>query len=176
MVAIEDGGIKISVEATLIDILDGTPHSIAVIIIAMFPFLELRGAIPVALGVYNMQPLEAYVFSVIGNILPVVPLLLLLGPVEKWLRRFLFFNWFFDGLFSRTRTRAESKIQKYGAFGLIPFVGIPLPVTGAWTGVAAAYIFGIKFKYALPAIILGVLIAGVIVSFASLGIIHVWFI
>jgi uncharacterized membrane protein len=145
-----------------------------VLVIAMIPISELRGAIPVALGAYNMNPAEAYFFSVTGNIIPVVPLLLFLGRVERWLRRFSFFRWFFDGLFSRTRRRTEAKVQKYGALGLVPFVAIPLPVTGAWTGVAAAYIFGIKFKYAFPAITVGVLIAGVVVTLASIGAITLW--
>jgi uncharacterized membrane protein len=97
-------------------------------------------------------------------------LLLFLGRVESYLRSwFSIFDSFFSWLFSRTRRRTKDKVEKYGALGLVPFVALPLPVTGAWTGVAAAYVFGIKFRYAFPAIALGVVIAGVIVTLASLG-------
>ncbi|MFQ6136868.1 MAG: COG2426 family protein [Candidatus Hydrothermarchaeales archaeon] len=156
--------------------LNGLPREIAVVITAMFPFAELRGAIPLALGLYKMDPIEAYILAVTGNIIPVVPLLLFLEPVEQRLRRFGIFDSFFDWLFIRTHARTNEKIQKYGPIGLVPFVAIPLPVTGAWTGVAASYVFGLKFKHAFPAILLGVMIAGIIVTLASLGTIHVWFI
>ncbi|MFQ5975066.1 MAG: COG2426 family protein [Candidatus Hydrothermarchaeales archaeon] len=160
----------------LLDIIKGLPHEVAVMVTAMLPFAELRGAIPMALWVYGMNPVKAYVLAVVGNIIPVVPLLIFLEPVEQRLRRFSIFDAFFEWLFTRTHARTNEKIQKYGAIGLVPFVAIPLPVTGAWTGVAASYIFGIKFKYAFPAIVLGVLIAGVIVTLASMGVIHIAFI
>jgi len=72
----------------------------------------------------------------------------------------------------RTRRNTEEKFEKYGALFLLFFVAIPLPVTGAWTGSAAAFIFGIRFWYAFPTIVGGVMIAGIIVTLTSLGIIN----
>ncbi len=160
----------------LLDIVKSLPPEIAVVVTAMLPFGELRGAIPLALLVYEMNPVKAYVLAVIGNIIPVIPLLIFLEPVEQRLRHISIFDSFFDWVFTRTHARTNEKIQKYGAIGLVPFVAIPLPVTGAWTGVAAAYIFGIKFKHAFAAISLGVMIAGVIVTLATMGILQIAFI
>jgi uncharacterized membrane protein len=158
------------IEDQIIGILKGLPPPVVVAFIAALPVSELRGAIPVALQVYGMSPGEAYIIAVLGNLIPVPVLLLFLGTAERWLRRFKVFDIFFQWLFNRTRRRTGKKIKKYGALGLIPFVAVPLPVTGAWTGVAAAYVFGIRFAYAFPAIVLGVLLAGVIVLSATLGV------
>ena len=139
----------------------------------MLPIAELRGAIPVALSM-GIKPWPAFWWSVFGNMIPVIPILLLLGPVSKWLRRFKAFNKFFTWLFARTEKNSAS-IQKYGFWGLSIFVGIPLPVTGAWSGCAAAFLLQIKFWRALLAIFIGVLMAACIVMAASLGIIKVFF-
>lgn len=153
-----------SVENLLVEILASVPHWLAVMVIGATPISELRGAIPVAMGVYGMAPLEAYFLSVVGNLIPVVPLLLFLEPVSGYLRRFRVFDIFFTWLFSRTRRNHTKNFEKYGILALTLFVAMPLPVTGAWTGCAAAFVFGIKFKHSFPAIASGVLIAGVIVT------------
>jgi uncharacterized membrane protein len=139
-----------------------------VILTAMTPISELRGAIPLALFELGMSPVQAYIYSVIGNMLPVTPLLLFLEPVSNWLRRYRSFDRFFDWLFARTR-RYNDRMEKYGALGLASFVAIPLPMTGAWTGCAVAFVFGIRFKYAFPTILAGVLVAGVIVTLWYMG-------
>ncbi|MFQ5815102.1 MAG: COG2426 family protein [Candidatus Hydrothermarchaeaceae archaeon] len=156
-------------ESALVEALQGLPPSMVVLFISMTPFSELRGGIPVAMGVYGMEASEAYLLGVLGNLIPVLPLLLLLEPVEKRLRNIYTFDVFFDWLFARTRMRMESSYEKYGALALMLFVAIPLPVTGAWTGCAAAYVFGIKFRHSLPAVLGGVLLAGAIVTTAYLG-------
>jgi uncharacterized membrane protein len=101
---------------------------------------------------------------VLGNLVPVVFMLHFLGPLERRLRFIRVFDQFFDHLFHRTHRKHSDRIDRYGALGLATFVAIPLPVTGAWTGVAAAYVFEIQNRYAFPAIVLGVLLAGVIVT------------
>ncbi len=141
------------------------------LLLAMAPISELRGAIPYA-WTQGMNYVPAYILSVIGNLIPVVPLLLFLGPVSKFLRRFRPFDKFFSWWFSHTLRRSRL-VEKYEALGLVLFVMIPLPVTGAWTGSVAAFLLGIRFRYAFPAIILGVLLAGIIVSLAWMGIIHI---
>lgn len=153
-----------SVELTLVDMLGSVPHWLAVLILGAAPVSELRGAIPVAIGIYGMGPFEAFFFSVIGNLLPVIPLLLFLEPVSNYLRRYSIFDTFFTWLFSRTRRNNTENFEKYGLLALTVFVAIPLPATGAWSGCAAAFVFGVKFRQALPAIALGVMIAGVVVT------------
>jgi uncharacterized membrane protein len=82
---------------------------------------------------------------------------------SKLMNRFL--NW----LYNRTRRKTRAKIEKYGAWALISFVAIPLPYTGAWTGALAAWLFDIPAKKAVPYIIIGILIAGIIVTAVTLG-------
>lgn len=137
----------------------------------MVPISELRGGIPYAWS-QGINHWIAYLIAVTGNLIPVIPLLLLLGPISKWLRRFSLFNKFFDWWFKRTLKRSQL-IEKYGVLGLIVFVMIPLPVTGAWTGSVAAFLLGIRFRYAFPAIVIGVILAGVIVSLVCLGVVHI---
>ena len=153
-----------SVENFLVEMLASVPHWLAVMVIGALPISELRGAIPVAMGIYGMGPLEAYFLSVLGNLIPVVPLLLFLEPVSEYLRRYRIFDIFFTWLFSRTRRNHSESFEKYGLLALTIFVAVPLPVTGAWTGCAAAFVFGIRFKHSFPAIAAGVMIAGIIVT------------
>jgi uncharacterized membrane protein len=153
----------------LIGLLGSVPSWFATIIIAALPVSELRGAIPIAIGLYNMSPLEAYFLAVFGNMLPVIPLLLFLEPVSSWLRRFYILDRFFGWLFARTHRNHSKRFEKYGTMALVMFVAIPLPVTGAWTGCAAAFVFGIKFRHALIAILAGVMVAGFIVTISTLA-------
>jgi uncharacterized membrane protein len=157
----------------LIELLSGSPHEVTTVVLAMLPISELRGAIPYAVTVANMPWQEAYVISVIANFIPVIFILRLIGPVSDYLRRYHSFDRFFDWLFARARRKGKM-IERFEVLGLILFVAIPLPVTGAWTGSVAAFIFGIKKRVALPAIFAGIMIAGVIVTLASLGVITVW--
>lgn len=153
-----------SVEITLVEMLGSVPHWLAVLIMGALPVSELRGAIPVAIGIYKMGPFEAFFLSVLGNLLPVIPLLLFLEPVSNYLRRYSIFDTFFTWLFSKTRRNNVESFEKYGLLALTVFVAIPLPATGAWSGCAAAFVFGVKFRHALPAIAAGVVIAGIVVT------------
>ena len=144
-----------------------------IFLIAMSPIFELRGSIPVALGVYNLPIWSAYLISIIGNLVPVVFILLLLESVSGYLsKHFYFFNRFFAWLFERTREKHANKFERWQDFALVIFVAIPLPLTGAWTGSLCAFVFGIPFKKAFPLIAAGVIIAGLITTLASLGIIN----
>lgn len=139
------------------------------VIMGALPVSELRGAIPLALS-FGMPAPKAFWLSVTGNLIPIIPILFLLEPVSNRLRRFRIWSRYFDWLFERTRKRAK-QVQRYEFLGLILFVAIPLPMTGAWTGAIAASLFKVKFRYAVAAIVLGVLIAGVIVlNICCLGI------
>ena len=136
-------------------------------IVASLPVSELRGAIP--LGLYLKEPIiKVVLLSIIGNLLPVAPILLFLTPISEKLRHFKLWSRFFDWLFERTKIKA-AVVEKYEALGLALFVAIPLPVTGAWTGCIAASLFKIRFRYAFLSILLGVIIASIIVTILSLS-------
>ncbi|MDD1653046.1 MAG: small multi-drug export protein [Methanomicrobiales archaeon] len=143
--------------------------AIMIMLLGAIPMFEARYAIPAAL-VAGYQPLEAFLLALAGNLLPIVPLLLLLGPVSDFLIRHSrtcdrFFTW----LFERTRRQMEGR-ERVGALALFAFVAVPLPFTGAWSGCAAAFVFGIPFRYAFPAIALGAVVAALITSLPTLGI------
>lgn len=148
----------------LISLFSSFPDELAVVLMAMLPVAELRLAIPVAILAFNIDPAYAFFLAVIGNMIPVIPLLLFLGPVSDFLRRWHVWDVFFTWLFKRTHHKHSARFEKYGTMALALFVGIPLPVTGAWTGCAAAFVFGIKFRHSLFAITTGVLLSGIIVT------------
>ncbi len=152
------------------NILRGLPKEIVVIIMGILPISELRGAIPLGLS-FGMPIPKAFWLSVLGNLIFVAPALFLFEPVTNSLRKFKIWSRFFDWVFERTRKNSEV-IQRYEALGLAIFVAVPLPMTGAWSGVIAASLFKIRFRYAFIAITAGVLTAGLIVaSLCNLGII-----
>ena len=131
-------------------------------IIASLPVLELRWAIPQGL-IWGMPIYKVYFLSVLGNLIPVIPILFALEPFSKKIENVSFFKKFYDWIYVRTEKKAKV-IQRYEIWGLILFVAIPLPGTGAWTGTLAAKILKMKLRYAFLGISLGVIIAGLIVS------------
>lgn len=138
---------------------------ITVFLTAMTPVGELRASIPLGLGTYNMNIFETYLISVAGNLVPVVVVLWFFEPITTFLMsKSKIANRFFNWLFDRTRRKYSKKFKKYTGYALIGFVGIPLPITGGWTGSLIAYVFGISPKKAFLHILYGVLIAGIIVT------------
>lgn len=151
-----------------IQLFKSIPPEVATMIIAMLPIAELRVAIPAALGGYKLSVLSAFFWSVIGNSVPAIIILKYIGPVSDWLsEKSSIMKKFFEWLFSRTRYKFNEKYQKYGALALVLFVAIPLPVTGAWTGSLAAFLFGIPPRRAFWLILAGIVIAGIIVTIAA---------
>jgi len=154
------------------------PAPLSIVLIAMLPIFELRGAIPFAYtplagGFGWDHPFLTYVLAVCGNFLPVLPILHLLGPAERHLRRYRRVDRFLDWLFARTLRRSDV-VRRYQALGLILFVAVPAPVTGAWTGAVAAYLFKLPLRFSIPCIILGICVAGIVVSLVSMGVVHLW--
>ncbi|MGD8238493.1 MAG: small multi-drug export protein [Armatimonadota bacterium] len=147
----------------------GIPPDLIVIILSALPVSELRGGIPAGF-VLDMPVWRTFLFAVVANVLSVVPILLWAEPAARTLGRWPPLGRFFDWLFARAR-RKSGIVDKYGVFGLALFVAIPLPVTGAWTGSMIAVVLGLDFYKSLGCVILGVLIAGVVVTLASLGVI-----
>ncbi len=147
----------------------GIPEEMVVLCISALPIVELRGAIPIAIFTFDFPWAKSYIISVLGNLIPVVPILLLLESVAKFSRKYRVFDKFFEWLFLRTEKKGKI-VEEYETIGLMLFVSIPLPITGAWTGCVAAVLFALKKRYSLIAITLGVLIAGCIVTtFCLLG-------
>ena len=127
-----------------------------VFFVSMVPVVELRGAIPIGLGL-GLPVLPTYVICVLGNMLPVLFIYL-------FARRFLIVKGEKGG------RKLEEKAGKGLTVALLLFVGIPLPGTGAWTGTLAASILDMKFKDVLIACMGGVLLAGIIMGLASMGV------
>lgn len=140
------------------------PDWLIIILISMSPWIELRGAIPVAILEYHWQWWQALPISLVGNMIPVPFILLLLRGVERELRKYPRFNKLIDKLFDKTRKKANTKIEKYEELALILFVAIPLPFTGAWTASLIAYLFNLDIKKSILTIFLGVITAGLIVT------------
>ncbi len=160
----------------IIDALGGSIGKEAIVfIISMIPILELRGALLVAGPLLGVPVTTAIPLCVIGNIIPVPFILLLITPVFNWMKGMKLFKPLVDKLEAKAMSKSD-KIEKYEFWGLVLFVGIPLPGTGAWTGSLIAALLGVKFKKAFPAVILGICMATVImwfISYVLLGGVHV---
>ncbi len=142
------------------------PKEWITLILAMLPVSELRGAIPY--GVYSGMPfMKVLLISIIGNLIPVIPLYFLLNRILLFLRRFRMGRRFSDWLVAHTLKKSKV-IQMYEMIGLIIFVGIPLPITGAWTGTIASVLLKLKFRYYIIGVVCGVLLAAVIVTVLTL--------
>ena len=135
----------------------------------MVPVIELRGAIPIGVGL-GVPFWAVFVTALIGNLAPIPILILFTRQVFEWLRTK---SAFLEKVVSKLEQKAEAKealLKKYELVGLVILVAIPLPGTGAWTGALVSAVFGIDLKHAMPAIALGVLIAGIIVSRVTYGV------
>ena len=135
---------------------------------AMVPVVELRGAIPYGV-VAGLSVPVAFVLAIIGNLVPIPVLVLFTRKVFEWLRKM---SGGLDRIVSKLEAKAEKNkevVLKYQFWGLVLLVAIPLPGTGAWTGALVAAMMDMRLKRAMPAITLGVLIAGVIVTTVTYG-------
>lgn len=142
-----------------------------VLLLAMLAVFELRGSVPVGILLFQLPVAKMPVYSIVGNMILILPLLFLFEPAFRRLSRYPAFERFFEWMFRRTRRKGRL-IERLKVLGLVLFVAIPLPVTGAWTGSVAAFLFRIPAWQALPAILCGVGVACVVVTLASLGIIQ----
>ena len=141
---------------------------LATFIISMIPVIELRGAIPIGVGL-GLTHIEAMAISVIGNMLPVPFIILFIRPIFKCMTKH---SERLGRLAQKLEAKAEGKwdrIHRFQFFALTLFVAIPLPGTGAWTGALIAAVMNMRLRNALPSILLGVLIAGVLVTGLTYG-------
>lgn len=140
---------------------------IIVIFTAMLPYLELRGSIPLAFAM-GATPIEAFLLSIAGNLLPILPFMFIMPLMAKWADRVPVIDRCFRWVINKVG-RKKHGINRYGPLGLAIFVAIPLPMTGAWSGAILAFLLGIPKRHAFPAILLGTMIAGMIVTILSFG-------
>lgn len=136
---------------------------------AMVPVVELRGAIPIGVGV-GLPLWISILVSIIGNMLPVPFIILFIRQIFKWMRKV---NKTFARIVDKMEEKANKhrdKVTRYGFWGLFILVAIPLPGTGAWTGALVAAMMDLRLKTALPAIFFGVVGAAVIVSIITYGV------
>ena len=139
---------------------------------AMVPVIELRGAIPVGVAA-GLPPAVSCVTAILGNLVPVPFIMLLVRRIFDWLRDTRFFGPKIAWLERRAHLKGRL-VRKYRLLGLVILVGIPLPGTGAWTGALVAALLDIRLRTALPAILLGLLIAGGITTAVTLGVVRLF--
>lgn len=144
---------------------------ILVFIISLMPILELRGGI-LAAALLGLEPLPGYIISIIGNVIPVPFILLLITKILAWMKKskINFFNKFANWLDEKVE-KHKGQIEKYGYLGVVLFVGIPLPGTGAWTGSLIASVLNMDRKKTFVAVMAGIVMASIIMMVLSYGIV-----
>lgn len=138
-------------------------------LMAMVPVIELRGAIPYGV-LQGLSIGEALVVSIAGNLAPIPVLIVFTRRVFEWLKGK---STHLNRLVLKLEAKAESKketVEKWEFLGLVILVAIPLPGTGAWTGALVAAMMDMRLKRAFPAVVIGVIIAGIIVSAVTFGV------
>lgn len=143
------------------------PKELIIFIISMFPVLELRGGM-IAAKLLDVELLKAFVICYLGNILPIPFILLFIRRIFQFLKRFNKIGGLIEKLEVRSMRKSE-KVKRWRNWGLLAFVAIPLPGTGGWTGALIAALLDIRIKSSFPIIALGVLIANLIMSIFSYG-------
>jgi len=155
---------------SIVDFFSQFPPELATFFIAMTPILELRGSIPVGILAYHLPWWEVLFWSVLGNFLPALGILFLAGSFHNWIEKT---SGFFAGKWIKLLARAQKKFEgdyaKWGLIGLMIFIGVPLPGTGAWTGALAAFVLGIPVKKSWPYVLGGIIIASIAVVVLTAG-------
>ncbi len=138
-----------------------------VLLLSMVPLIEQRGAIPLGIIGYNLNPFAVFAVSFLGSLVPVPFILFSFSYIFEWLGKTKLLKWFYDFI-ERKVEKGKGKVEKYEKWGLILFVAIPLPTTGLWTGSAVAAFLKMDKKKAAIYIILGGLISAAIITALSM--------
>lgn len=138
-------------------------------LISMVPVLELRGAIPIATA-HGLDFRIAIPVAIIGNLVPVPFIIIFIRKIFVWIRKKIPRLDHFVGRLEERARKKSGVVEKYAFLGLFILVAIPLPGTGAWTGALVAAMLEMRLKHAFPAIALGVVAAGIIVSVVTYGV------
>lgn len=144
---------------------DNIPKELAVFFISMLPFIEVRGAIPIGVGL-GIHPIEVLIISFCGSIIPMPFLIKFIRPLFVWLKRKNLFLNYIDKLETKSDYK-WNKIKKYKIFALFVFTAIPLPGTGVWSASLIASLMDLRLKTTIPTIILGNSIATVFIAILS---------
>lgn len=151
---------------------------VIVFLISMVPIVELRGAIPIGVGAYNLPVLTTFIICIIGNMIPVPFIFLFARKVLEWGQEKPYigplFKWFIKKG-HKGGQKLQSKTGRGLYYALFLFVGIPIPGTGAWTGTLAASILDLDFKKTVFSVLGGVLLAGIIMAVSSYGLFEIIF-
>lgn len=146
------------------------PPELATILLAMIPLGELRLALPVAVLAYKLPWWQAIFWSVLGNMVPVICILAFAGPFHRFVEiRSGFLGKHWAKALARAQAKFAGDYAKYGLLGLMIFIAVPLPMTGAWTGALAAFVFGIPIKKSWPYVLGGVVIAAFLTLLVTVG-------
>lgn len=151
----------------LVDFFEGFPKELVIFFVSMLPILELRGGL-IAASLLGQEMWRAIGICMVGNFLPIPFVLLLITKIFDLLKKTRLLS-FVEKLESKAMSKSEN-IQKYEFWGLVLFVGIPLPGTGAWTGSLIAALLGLRLKKSVPAILLGLCMAATIMCVITYGI------
>ncbi len=151
----------------LLFLMDALNNGWKVFFLSMFPISELRVSIPLGF-LWGMEPLSCFIWAFCGNIIPIIPILLILPLVYKALLKLGLGGKTLTRILERFRRRGR-QVERYGLIGLALFVAIPLPGTGIWTACLIAFLFGLNQAKAAVAIALGAFMAGILVTLASMG-------
>ena len=162
----------VSVLLGLLSGLQGIPFGkqLIVFIISLMPILELRGGL-IAAALLNLKPLESYIISIIGNVIPVPFILWFITKIIAWMRTRKHLSKVAKWLDKKV-DKHKGQIEKFGFWGLVLFVGIPLPGTGAWTGCLIAAVLEMDRKKSFIAAMIGIFMASIIMMLVSFGILR----
>lgn len=160
-------------EEIISNILEFLTIELTVLLTAALPVIELRGAIPLGISL-GLSPLHATIISLIGSMIPVPFILFTIRPIFNYLKDTRLFRKLVNKLTDRSLNNNGDRMQKYGVWGLVLIVAIPLPGTGVWSGSLAAALLDMRFKWAFPAILVGNIIAAIIIMTVSDGVIGVF--
>ena len=139
-------------------------------LLSIAPISELRGAIPTGIA-FGLNPLSVFVLSIILNSLIFFPIYFGLKLFYKYFKKYKFVR----NQIKRIRKKGHKSMENYGVWGLLLFVAIPLPFTGVWTGSIIAWLFDLEWWKSFLVILIGVIIAGLIVSLSTMGVINlIW--
>lgn len=140
-------------------------HLIQIILLSMAPISELRGAIPLGILAYHMDPIFVAIISIVSNIIPAVAIILFFDSILPWVKKVFPSIGRFVERFSQTRKeKNRKKIERYGFLAVMAFVAVPFPLTGAWTGSLLTVLFEMPKLKSIIAVAIGVMISGIIVT------------
>jgi len=150
--------------------LGGISTKLTIALIAMLPVAELRGAIPIGIASFDLNLYSVFFYAYLGNLVPIFLIFWIFPPLIKvFSRHFKWFQPFLDKYFLSLEKKYQEKYDRYGSLILVLLVAIPLPGSGVWTASILAVLFKVEKRYSIPAILIGLAIAGLIVTLITQG-------